>query len=59
MTNGKYERSKGINLPNNEEITEINRRKGQKHLEELKVERVEDRTMKEKIRKNTCEESES
>lgn len=56
MANGKRERNEGIKLPNNEEIKEINRRKGQKYLGEQKAERVEDRNVKEKLGKYSYEE---
>lgn len=55
MPNEKYERNEGTKLPNNEEIKEINQRKGQKYLRGQKAERVEDWKLKKKLEKNSYE----
>ena len=51
MKKGKYAKSDGIKLPNENEIQEIDLEKGYKYLGVLEADVIKDKDMKEKIEK--------
>ena len=51
MKRGRYKKSEGIKLPNDQEIKEINVDHGYKYLGILEADGIKDKQMKEKMRK--------